>query len=58
MAYRPNFGGNYDNYGSGNNLGYSNVSRGYNKNSFRSTNLINLDGMEDHGGLGEVEFML
>lgn len=35
MAYRPNFGGNYDNYPS-NNLGYSNVSRGFNKNSFRS----------------------
>lgn len=35
MAYRPNFGGNYDSY-AGNNLGYSNVSRGFNKNSFRS----------------------
>jgi hypothetical protein len=37
MAYRPNFGGGYEpSYNSPNNLGFSNVSRNYNKASFRS----------------------
>jgi len=37
MTYKPNFGNSYDYYGGQNNLGYSNVSRSYNKVSARST---------------------
>ena len=36
MSYKPNFGNSYDHYGGQNNLGYSNVSRSYNKVSARS----------------------
>ena len=58
MSYRPTFGNNYDNYNNPNTLGLSNVSKNYNRHSFRSTSIPTLDGAEDHGGLGEVEFML
>jgi len=36
MNFKTNFGNSYDNYIPSNNLGYSNVSRGYNKISARS----------------------
>jgi hypothetical protein len=49
MNYKSNFGNSHD-YNA--NLGYSNVSRNYNKMSFRSTLYVISDGAEEHGGLG------
>lgn len=51
MNYKPNFGNNYD-YQTQNNLGYSNVSRSYNKFSAKSNTSPIADGPEDHGGYG------
>jgi hypothetical protein len=54
MAYRSNFGGNYEPSYSPNNLGISNASRNFNKASFRCTFDVFLDNPEEHGGVGEV----
>ena len=58
MAYRSNFGGNYEPSYSPNNMGISNASRNYNKGSFRCMSTCKADNPEEHGGIGEVEFML
>lgn len=46
MSYKPNFGSSYDYYNGQNNLGYSNVSRSYNKLSAKSTINTIEDGVE------------
>ena len=46
MAYRSNFGGNYDTSYSPNNLGTSNVSRNFNKASFRCISFNEVDNPE------------
>jgi len=51
MTYRPTFGNSYDNYMSSNNLGYSNVSRGFNKISNRSNLCHEQDLNEEQGGM-------
>ena len=40
MAYRSNFGGNYESSYSPNNLGMSNASRNFNKASFRCISIL------------------